>query len=352
MVTRYDFINLKAMVSDEGWIKDRPVITRTGIFEYRTTTGKIHRELRTNDEVFNADSLNSVTGIPITIGHVGILTATNHKGVIGAVISPGIKQDDNVVADVIIHDATKLGDKRALSLGYVCDLEETPGVTDSGERYDAIQKNIKYNHLAVVTNGRAGNARLRLDSTDAVSGLFDREDVMDTAKMVTIRLDGIEYAGSPEVAHKLTKYETDLVELKRKYDTTEAERDSFKAKLEEEKEKAIQAASASMEAARARIKLEDMAATAGVTFDDTKSDRIIKEAIVNKLRANTFKFDGKSDDYVDSAYDLIVSEKKDTVAEQRKKLNERADEIDTSKQSANAARDRMMARIRGEKEAA
>lgn len=350
MVTRYDFIPFKATVTPEGWIRDRPVITRTGIFEYRTRDGKTRREFRPDTEVFNTDSLVSIAGIPITDNHIGILTAKNHKGVIGTVISSGLKEDTNVLADIIIHDSTKLGDRRDLSLGYTCDLDETPGQTENGEKYDAIQKNIKYNHLAVVRSGRAGNARLRLDSSDAVNGLFDQENDMTETKLVTIRLDNIDYPAAPEIANRLAKYETEEGELRSKLDSLTAERDSLMASLNEEKDKTDKAAKAAVVAARARIKLEELAKNAGVTFDDNTTDRQIKESVVKKLRGDTFKFDGKSDDYVDSAFDLSVTEQRNTddrMKNQRQQMNTRTDTNDSSKGNQHDARQRMIMRMKG-----
>ena len=55
---------------------------------------------------------------------------------------------------------------KELSLGYNLDLEETPGVWN-GQQYDAIQRNIRINHLALVQEARAGErARLNIDSRD------------------------------------------------------------------------------------------------------------------------------------------------------------------------------------------
>lgn len=52
---------------------------------------------------------------------------------------------------------------RELSLGYSLDLDETPGVWN-GQPYDAIQRNIRINHLALVEKARAGEqARLNID---------------------------------------------------------------------------------------------------------------------------------------------------------------------------------------------
>lgn len=352
MVVRYDFIPIKAAISPEGWVRDRPVITRTGIFEYKTADGKVRREYRPDEEVFESNSLLSLAGVPVTDGHVGLVTASNHKGVIGTVISNGIKEDENVVADIIIHDTNRLGKRRDLSLGYVCELDETPGQTAKGEKYDAVQKNIRYNHLAVVQSGRAGNAKLRLDSADAVNGLFDLENEMDP-KLVTVRFDNLEYVASPEVANRLAKYETDMVDLVKKRDELEAERDAFKASLDEAKAKADTATKHALSAAKARLKLEEVASKAGVKFDEDTSDRDIKVDVVTKIRGDAIKFDGKSDDYVNFAYDFAMTEqndKDDKTGDQRKKLHDRKDQKDHDPDiSSRAARERMIARIRNEK---
>src|SRR5699024_4328772 len=47
--------------------------------------------------------------------------------------------------------------KNELSLGYKADIDWQSGVTPDGEHYDAVQRNIRVNHLALVDNARAGN---------------------------------------------------------------------------------------------------------------------------------------------------------------------------------------------------
>lgn len=70
--------------------------------------------------------------------------------------------------EIVIHDTDEM--KRCgykeLSLGYNLDLDETPGEWN-GQHYDAIQRNIVVNHLALVQEARAGDqARLNIDSRD------------------------------------------------------------------------------------------------------------------------------------------------------------------------------------------
>lgn len=353
MVTRYDIIELKAEVTPEGFIRDKPIVTRAGIFEYRTVDGKTKREFRSVDEVFKSDSLNSLSGVPVTDGHRGLIGVDNTSGIVGTVLSPGERIDENVSADIIIHDAKKLGKKRELSLGYTCDIKETSGEYN-GQRYDCEQTNIRYNHLAVVSKGRAGNARLRLDSADAVSDDFEiiKDDPMpDPVKLVSIRLDGIDYQASPEVNNALTKAQTDLADLKKRFDGLEAERDSFKTKLDDSKKEIDKARSTARSEIKARLDLETVATSNKIKFDEADPDRSIKEKILTKLNPS-LKFDGKSDDYVDSAFDIATTYEADKlkkVSKQVGDINKRNDSDDDVRPGAVSARETMIRRMRGEK---
>ena len=87
---------------------------------------------------------------------------------IGTILSAGYQDGDNVRAEIIIHntDAMKQSGLRELSLGYNLRLEETPGVWE-GQPYDAIQRDIVINHLALVGQARAGEqARLNIDARE------------------------------------------------------------------------------------------------------------------------------------------------------------------------------------------
>ena len=354
MVTRYDYIEIKADVSSEGWIRDKPVVTRVGIFEYRTVDGKTKREFRPDSEVFKEDSLHSLSGVPVTSGHNGLINHTNANGIIGTVLSPGIKQDSNVVADIVIHDVAKLGKKRELSLGYTCEIKEVTGEYN-GQRYDCEQYNIRYNHLAVVSKGRAGNARLRLDSADAVSGDFEREDddMPDPIKLTNIRLDNIDYQASPEVVNAYTKAQADLAALQKRFDTLEAERDSLNTKLVDAN-KAITAAKAGARSeVKERIELETLLNTHKVKFDEADTDRLLREKVLTKLNPS-IKFDGKSDDYVNSAFDIAMTyeaDKNKKVSGQLSRVEKRDSKAsdDDNRPAAVSSRELYIRRLRGEK---
>lgn len=356
MPTRYDVIELKAELTREGWIRDRPIITRAGIFEYRTNDGTIRREYRPDSEVFQEGSLNTAFGIPVTDSHRGLVNSSNVEGIVGTVTSAGIKDETNVVADVIIHNPSRLGDKRELSLGYECDIDNTPGEID-GKRYDCIQKNIRYNHLAVVKKGRAGNARLRLDSADAVIETFNMESEMTDPvqpKLVVIRLDGIDYQASPEISNALNKEREALAALQKRFDTVEAERDTLKSTTANFDKELKAAREIGRAAVKARLDLEGIAESNKVKFDEDDTDQVIKQKVLGKLRPE-LKLDGKSDAYIDSAFDLTMDAQKDKTKKVTSQLSrfDRAagpGENVTELSGAGSARARYLARLRGEKD--
>ncbi|MGL5433799.1 MAG: DUF2213 domain-containing protein [Lachnospiraceae bacterium] len=167
-VRRLDSIPLDATYfTEEGYLRDKPIVTTCGIFEYVLDDGSIRRELRLPEDVFEPASLESYRGKPIIVTHdAGEINKNNVQDEqVGTILSTGIKDGENVRADIIIHntDVLKSTGLRELSLGYDLDLEEEPG-TYEGQHYDARQRNIRINHLALVDEARAGStARLNID---------------------------------------------------------------------------------------------------------------------------------------------------------------------------------------------
>ena len=173
-VTRLDSIKVdETYYTSEGFLIDHPIVTTVGIFEYMNPDGSIRRELRLPEEVFAPESLASYKGKPIIVTHrAGRVTTDNvEKETIGTILSEASKDGENVRAEIVIHntDALKTG-LRELSLGYDLDLDETPGEWN-GQPYDAIQRNIRVNHLALVSAARAGEqARLNIDEKENLTG--------------------------------------------------------------------------------------------------------------------------------------------------------------------------------------
>lgn len=346
-VSRFDYAKLKAVRTDEGYIQDTPVISRTGVFEYMNPDGSIRRELRLPEEVFNKDSLESLKGKPITSLHKGLITSKNVTAVsIGTVLSEGKQHSDSeLAADIVIHKPEDMGDMRELSLGYVCDLEYSSGVWQN-EKYDAIQRKIRYNHLSVVERGRAGAiARLNMDGSEIQS--INIED----KKMSKLRLDNnIEYDAAPEVIAAYTKLKQDsetvkadlttkLDEAKGKADSLQAKVDSFDSQLKKAREdaKAELAERAKLEAKAAEFKVD----CAG------KTDNEIKIAVIKTCDP---KFDAtdKSDAYIQARFDVAEEMRSDdAMAKQRQAgKTERADGDDKVVKTSAQRYDEQMASLR------
>lgn len=167
-VQRFDSLPLDATYfTDEGYLVDHPIVTSVGIFVYHNPDGSERRELRLPEEVFAEKSLASYKGKPIIVTHdAGYVDTDNVKEEsIGTILSEGYRDGDDVRAEIIIHDTDSLKKykMRKLSCGYNLRLDETPGVWE-GQPYDAIQRDIEINHLALVDKARAGEqARLNID---------------------------------------------------------------------------------------------------------------------------------------------------------------------------------------------
>lgn len=319
-VQRYDNYAITATKTDEGFIKDAPIIGRTGILEYRNVDGTIRREYRPPEEAFNADSLASIRGKPITLGHHGWVSSANYRETkpVGTVISDGRQDGSNIRADVVIYSLDT--EDRELSCGYQTELEETPGVTEDGQHYDAIQRNIRYNHLAIVPRGRAGNARLNMDGNQSI----EEVETMSTK----IKMDnGIEYEVPAEVkvaydamVEKADATKKELDAMTAKFDSATAEIEKLKA----DAEKAEADFKAKFdEMVKTTIELRTIASKHGIEKADEMSNDEIKKAVVAKVHPN-LNLDGKSAEYIEVAFDLAKDtevQHEDAMAEQRKALN-------------------------------
>ncbi len=92
------------------------------------------------------------------------------KGHIGEVVT---RVGDSVRAKVLITDKglvdAVLGGRNQLSCGYICDLKFEAGEHE-GKHFDAVQSNIRYNHVSVVAEGRAGpGVAMRIDSMEGMA---------------------------------------------------------------------------------------------------------------------------------------------------------------------------------------
>ena len=160
----------------EGFLRIRARIARVGVHDYKAgeiggppgaSPDKIVRVYRPVGAVFDPASMASFAAKPVTLDHPpAMVDSANWKrfavGHSGAAVS---REGDHLAADLIITDAAAVARAEAgaeLSNGYWADFVFTPGWTSSGEPYDAVQRNIRGNHIALVDSGRCGPS-CRLD---------------------------------------------------------------------------------------------------------------------------------------------------------------------------------------------
>jgi hypothetical protein len=344
-VQRFDIREiLRASKTPNGFLKSPVRATRVGIFVYRDEQGKESRELRLPEEVFKKASMDTLAMIPITIEHpFQLLDPSNAKTHMVGYTGETVYKDD----DTYLSTTALITDQRAIeriesgkdqvSLGYKATLDMTPGYWNGsaivntgseGEKFNAIQRDIVYNHLAVVDKGRAGaEVKLRLDSEMNLIELQDKKE----EKSMKVKIGDKEFEVEQDVAgainglikqrdafEKKTKdrKDSDEKELAEKMDTLEKENeelkgrnDSFESELEKANDPQV-----------FNTRLKDRVAlldSAKKVLDqkeheklDAMSDLEIKKAVIVADDAEV-KFDGKSEDYIAGRFEHVTKVKAD-----------------------------------------
>lgn len=322
------------MRTPAGYLVADAFLTRAGVFEYRDAQGKVTRELRHPDDVFHADSLASLKLVPVTNLHpsesVNASTASKHqRGAVGENITRA--DGDLVAAKVSITDAALIREvesgRQELSCGYSCDVTTEAGEY-KGEKYDARQTNIRYDHLAVVPSGRAGRqVRLRMDGAHQIEPSEDDSGDNMSLKKITVAGKEIEVSevAALVVEQELGKLGAEVAGAKKDAADAKAEADKQKGRADAAESAKTAAEKAHKDATdpvelnklvQARVELEKIAAKAGVEVKADQDNAAIKRAILAKVQPET-KLDDKADAYVDGAFGFVaaaLSKKTDAVS--------------------------------------
>lgn len=242
-----------------------------------------------------------------------MVTASNWREVASGHVEHGREDGDYVVGPIVVQDGAKLprldsGDLGELSAGYRVDYDPTPGEF-RGQRYDGVQRNIRYNHVALLPpgTGRAGReCALRLDSDSAIL------ETEKESQMETIRIDGKDYkVGSQELAEKLASMSAaaaSLAAANARADKAEGERDALKTRADKAEEALVTANDPKRldSLINERVALQTKAARVlGVEYKcDGKSPR---DVMIDVIRADDKSFDAKdrTDAYVEGRFDSV-----------------------------------------------
>jgi len=325
---------------EDGYLVADARIARTGIQVYLGS--EVGREdmatvrvYRPGDQVFSDETMKSAAHRPVTNDHPAeMVTADNWKQHAVGHTGDEIKGEGKFIrVPMMVSDAAAIKDieagKRELSAGYVCALDWTPGTTPDGEAFDAIQKDIRLNHVAIVARGRAGS-EVRIGD-GANDGGKDRStwgaapitvadtkgpDMPDNLRKVMV--DGLQVettdAGAAAI-EKLTKdsqaARTALADAETKHAEAIKAKDADLAKKDAEID-ALKAKVLSDADLDKRVQARaDLIATVGKIAKDVKteglSDADIRKAVVTAKLGDTALAD-KSEAYIDARFDILVEE--------------------------------------------
>lgn len=363
----------------DGYLIADAKAVRTGIQLYAgSEVGKpeiaVVRVFRSEDEVRSVDSLRSFSHAPVTVDHPAEpVTADNWKKLAVGEVSTAATWDGNRISlPLILKDAAAIqtvhDGKRELSAGYTCDLDWTAGVTADGQAYDAQQKNIRANHVAIVDRGRAGS-ECRIGDADPhkwgaapIHPTTDKETITMSDALRTVVVDGLSVSTTDQGAQAIDKLQkaladsaANITKLQADHATALAAKDAELAKAHAERDAAnakVLDAAALDKLVQARADLIDAAKkvapkieTAGLT------DAAIRRAAVVAVRGEDAVKD-KSEAYIDAAFDLLKDVKPaDPVRQALQSGVQSADGL-----SVNDAYNQMLARDRdawkGQKETA
>jgi len=385
-VQRFDILELDAMFlpgvdenlekrfmeTSEGFLAGRSIVTNIGVFPYSQMNGDVRWELRPEEEVMHPDSLQSLKAKVLTNDHPKAAVDVDNvsKYQVGFLGSDIFADPYHVSVPITITDKDSIDDvkkgKRAISCGYFADLEFVPGVW-GGVPYDAVQRNIRYNHVAIVDRGRAGDAaRIRMDSWNssgfsvAVSKEIQKnQSLKEDTNMKVVKLDGVEYQAEAEVIKSLNKanekndsLDQDLKQLKEDKVKLEAERDTLTAKtdqLETElkglKEKQLDEKTIN-DAVEKRLALRTAAAELEVELKGDESELDIQKAVITKIFP---KMDLKDKDsvYIQAVFDTAVKQNEKDAEDENRKItgNQKIPKPD-SEINSDKAREKMISEIK------
>ena len=312
----------------EGYYQGNVVCTGIGVFRYLDTNKKFVQRLRDVDDVKAATA--SINCKPITLQHPNQpVNADNVDGLeVGMTANDATFDGLNNRVTVTITgkkaiDAIDRGEVKAFSMGYKCTVVENDGVWQ-GVHHDQQQKDIVYNHLALVTKGRAGDkVNFMVGDSSDFADFFDMADPEEGEKkptedgnehqdgqpvivndgkagpevnlkdnnhnqeqsMKTIQLDGVDYQADEKVIEALQAAQNDAAEKLDEIHTLLSavdEKDSQIADLQEKLDAANDEIDESLidDAVNAKLAILDAARAAGIECDASDDVSELKRNVI------------------------------------------------------------------------
>ncbi len=318
---------------DDGSLLADARIARTGIQTYLgTEVGRPDmasvRVYRPGAEVFSADTLRSAAHRPVTNDHpADLVSADNWKEhAVGQTGDEITGEGIFIRVPLMVSDGATIklieDGKRELSAGYTCELDFTPGKTPSGEAYDAVQRNIRINHVAIVSAGRAGK-KVRIGDASKwgaapITPNPEKETRAMSDALRTVVVDGLSVSTTDQGAQAIDKLQKALADKATAWNDREKQhRDELAAKdaelakahAERDAEKAKVLSDADIDrrvTARADLISKAKAIAKDVKTDGLSDAAIRKAAVAAALGDEAVK--DKADAYIDARFDILVED--------------------------------------------
>ena len=299
-------------MTSNGYLVAQARVARTGIQIYHGDEVGDERQTvrvyRPEKSVFARDSLHSFGHKPVTLGHPPeMVNAHNWKDyAVGHVDGEIVRDGDMVKVPMMITDASAIeaihNGSSQLSVGYDARLEIKDGVTEDGEAYDAIQHDIRVNHIALTPSARGG-PKLRL-------GDKGKEKKMDRETLYsTVTVDGIELK-LPEPAASIVQ--KGLKRLRDEVVTLTTDKDTLTGKVaamsKQVKDSAITDADLDQRVALRQQLVSKAQSVLGATWqpDGKSTADIRREVVASKLTDEVAK--PMSDAAIEGAFTAVTSD--------------------------------------------
>ena len=180
-------------LTPSGYLIAEPRIARTGIqiyrgFEVDAPDMDEVRVYRPETEVFDKRAMGTLAHRPVTLGHPDVTVDPKNwkKFSVGHSTGDVARDGEFIRVPLTLMDQRAIdaaqSDQSQLSVGYAAKLVWGEGQTADGEFYDAMQQDIRANHIALVTTARGGDKLKMGDDKPKMDDLFsnERNPVMTT----------------------------------------------------------------------------------------------------------------------------------------------------------------------------
>lgn len=312
--------------TQDGYLVGQIRCARTGLQSYLGSelglpTNDVISVYRPESEVFSRESLASYANKPISDDHPPeFVTADNWKqygkGDIGSDV---VRDGEFVSVSYKIMDGDTIAKVKAgkaeVSMGYMAEIDFQDGVTPDGEPYQAIQKNIRINHLAIVDRGRAGKECGFTDAQNWGTSPITKVLGDHNVDLKTLIVDGLTVETTDTGVAAIQKIADDknlvvkqLADAKAEHETAINAKDAELAKKDAEID-ALKAAKLSDAEIDAKVQarsdlLAKAKSVADADYAGMADSEIKKAAVVAKL--GDAAIEGKTEAYIDARFDILV----------------------------------------------